>query len=120
MRPNLANHSNGFDMSEVNRSKVALLPDDIIEKYKEAISHYAKVGFLFLVLIFATITDQTSCSSVNFVFNFFGRHLPLFLCGIFGHLCIFAFKRFYHLYHLHMRVGNVFGHVCLSVCLFRL
>ena len=48
MRPNLANHSNGFDMSEVNRSKVALLPDDIIEKYKEAISHYAKVGFLFL------------------------------------------------------------------------
>ena len=67
MRPN---HSNGFDMSEVNRSKVALLPDDIIEKYKEAISHYAKVGFLFLVLIFATITDQTSCSSVN-CFQFF-------------------------------------------------
>ena len=57
MRPNLANHSNGFDMSEVNRSKVALLPDDIIEKYKEAISHYAKVSRLFFVSITAAITD---------------------------------------------------------------
>ena len=44
MRPNM-NHSNGFDMSEANRNKVALLPDDIIEKYKEAISHYAKVSY---------------------------------------------------------------------------
>ena len=42
-RPNFANHANGLVMSDTTRSKVGLLPDDIIEKYKEAISHYAKV-----------------------------------------------------------------------------
>ena len=91
MRPNLANHSNGFDMSEVNRSKVALLPGDIIEKYKEAISHYAKVGFLFLIFFFATITDRTPCTSGNFVFDFLGD-ICLEFSWIFGHLCIFTFR----------------------------
>ena len=37
-----SNFPNGLDVSE-SKSRGGLLPDDIIEKYKEAITHYAKV-----------------------------------------------------------------------------
>ena len=41
-----------------------------------------------------------------------GAEIRFILCEVFGKAKWFGFD-----YHPRMRVGNVFGHVCLSVCL---
>ena len=44
------NFANGIDLSDV-RSSAALLPEDIIDKYREAVQQYAKVRCSTILII---------------------------------------------------------------------